>query len=293
MKIINKKENKNLFAMSAVVKVCFTLFLAVSAVMCLPLPAGASPLQGLYDSCNVGSGSCLAHLDKMGDGGFNLVLDYNSGSSGNSAAEMRAYLDRAQKNGIQVIWDFNELAGKPNAADTVAGVVGAIKDHPALWGYCIGDETSSNKAASVREMSDAIKAVDSSHRIFIMGGYNTESLTTFANYADVLGLYTYPIGENEDSENMVAEVGSVAKELKQFNSARGKKTIMALQAFNWANQGGAPDWSNKRWPTRTEVRQMHDQALASDPIAILWFSYGHAAGESNHWNDLIWAANGK
>lgn len=274
--------------MSALV---FALFF-VGVAGSFSVPAQAAPLQGMYDGCNIGSSGCLAHLDKMGSGGFRVVLDYGSGSSGNSPEQMRKYLDRAQENGIRVIWDFNELAGRSDAPDTVSAVVDAVKGHPATWGYCIGDEASSGKAGSIKEMYNAIKSSDHSHPVFVMGSYNVQSLTSFVGSADFIGVYLYPIGESTDSRQMVSQVGNLAADLKQFAASHGKRSIMALQAFNWADQSGAPDWSAKRWPTRDEMREMRNEALAANPDIILWFSYWHAASGS-HWNDLVWAANGR
>ena len=259
-----------------------------------PLPV---PPQGLYDYGNIASPESLSHLDKMGAAGFTLVLMYTSGSSNNTEAEYAAYLARAERNGIEVIWDFNELVGEGDAPATAAEVVGKVKDHPATWGYYVGDENSQDQAAEVEAMADAIFAADPDHPRLYVGNYSVAELPSFNGSAEVLGLDIYPIGQGIDSKEMTDRVGTVAGELKQFNAENGKRTAMVLQAFNWGEDPKAPLWHlYNRWPTRMEMRAMRDQAIVhGDPEMILWFSYYYAAGgatNGSHWEDLVWAAFG-
>jgi hypothetical protein len=253
------------------------------------------PLQGIYEYCSLSSPESLKHLDRMGESGFKLVLNYGSGSSNNSEAEYIAYLDRAQKNGIEVIWDFNELAGAANGPAQAAGVVNIVKHHPATWGYCVGDENAETQAKEVLDLSQAIKAADPDHPRLFVGMMSVDTLAPFTDTAEVMGLDVYPIGDCNDSQMMLDEVSGASKELKEFNAENGKRTFVALQAFNWADDKFAPDWSYLRWPTREEMRQMRDLAIKnSDPEMILWFSYYHTGkeGAESHWQDLRWAAFG-
>lgn len=255
------------------------------------------PKQGLYDDCDLSSPDCLTHLDHMGKygAGFELVLNYGSGSSNKTAAQYQAYLDCAQKNGIQVIWDFNDLFNRTDGPETAAAVVREVKDHPATWGYYIGDENTAEQAAAVANLTVAIKAADPDHPCLFVGMQTTDNLDAFSGAADYLGLDIYPIGDGRESSAMVSEVGNTATALREYNALRSKKTVLVLQAFNWANDSAAPDWPDCRWPTRDEMRQMRDMAIQEgNPDIILWFAYYHAgaAGEEDHWNDLVWAAYG-
>lgn len=254
----------------------------------------AAPLQGMYDYGDIGSPAMLEHLDEMGAAGFQLVVPYTSGSTEKGAAECEAYLDRAQQNGMQVVWDFNELVGLPDAAERAAATVELVKDHPATWGYYVGDENSPQDSASYLAMARAIQKADPGHPRIYVDSYSSDKLVPFAAGAEYLGLDVYPIGQSRDSAAMVAEVGEVARELKRFNGQKGKRTVMVLQAFDWADDKNAPAWKHKRSPTRQEMRQMRDEAQAADPDIVLWFSYYYARQSSapHFWKDVAWAATG-
>lgn len=257
--------------------------------------ADALPLQGVYDYGNISSERCLANLDEIGEAGLDLVLCYTSGSRKNDAAEFKAYLDRAKDNRLQVIWDFNELVGDPDASSRAVQVVRMVKDHPATWGYYVGDENIPEQAAEVREMSAAVHAADPGHPRLYVGNYTSDALTPFSDSAEYLGLDVYPIGSGKDSEEMVSEVGITARELGIYNAMHGKKTVMVLQAFDWTDEPReAPlSWRHKRPPSRLEMRRMRDLAIAeAEPEIILWFSYYHLEKDEGLWEDFIWAATG-
>lgn len=253
------------------------------------------PLQGVYDYGDISSERCLRNLDRIGEAGFDLVLCYTSASRGNSAAELKGYLSRAQDNELRVIWDFNELVGDPEAPSEAARIVRIVKDHPATWGYYVGDENVPEQAAQMREMSAAIHATDPRHPRLYVGNYTSEALVPFADSAEYLGLDVYPIGRSEDAQEMVAEVGMVARDLRAFNAQRGKRSVMVLQAFDWTDepQEAPAAWRYKRAPTRLEMRQMRDLAIAAgDPEIILWFAYYHLEKDNSFWEDFVWAATG-
>jgi hypothetical protein len=231
----------------------------------------------------------------MGEARLDLVLCYTSGSRGNSAAELKAYLDRAEDNRLRVIWDFNELVGRSDASAKAVRVVRIVKDHPATWGYYVGDENIPQQAAQVREMSAAIHATDSRHPRLYVGNYTSEALIPFSDSAEYLGLDVYPIGGSEDTEEMVEEVAMVARDLSAFNARHGKRSVMVLQAFDWTDEPReAPAaWRYKRAPSRLEMRRMRDIAIAdADPEIILWFAYYHLEKDEGFWKDFVWAATG-
>lgn len=256
-----------------------------------PLPA-ALPLQGVYDYGDIGSPACLFHLDQIGRAGFDLVLCYTSGSSGSSPEQQRAYLDRAEANGLQVIWDFNELVGDDSAPTTAAAVAIAVKDHPATWGYYVGDENGPDQADAVREMADAIHAADPLHPRLFVGNYSSNELVSFVDSAEYLGLDVYPIGQSDNSQAMVSQAGYIATDLRRFNAYHRKRSVLVLQAFNWVEDRRAPvNWKHQRWPSCDEMRSMRDLAIEQgQPEIILWFSYHHLQKDPCHWDSLVRAA---
>jgi hypothetical protein len=231
----------------------------------------------------------------MGQAGFVLVLNYGSGSSDNAQPAYLAYLDRARQDNIRVIWDFHALAWEAGGAERAAAVVAIVKDHPATWGYYVGDENPANQSQDVLALAEAIKAADPGHPRLYVGERTVDQLALFAPSAEYLGLDVYRIGSSDYSTAMVDEVGTAARALRTFNGERGKRTTMVLQAFNWQDDPSVLDWDYLRWPTREEMRAMRDQA-ADDSQAdmILWFAYYHAGkpGAESHWEDLKWAAFG-
>jgi len=278
---------------AAVVMITVVVFVSAETGFVTAATKPEMPTQGIYDYCDLSSPECLDHLDRISEAGFGLVLIYASGSSGKDKEEMLGYLDRAEQKEMKVIWDFNELVGRDNASKIATQVVLTVKNHPALWGYCVGDENDASQAEEVRKLSDAISVADSDHPRIFVGNYDSHTLEPFVDCAEVLGLDVYPIGSGEDSLKMVGEVGLVAEDLREFNEKNGKRSAMVLQAFNWEDNRDAPDWQHKRWPTRNEMRRMRDQAIRnSNPEIILWFSYYYAAQDEEHWNNLIWAAFG-
>jgi hypothetical protein len=273
--------------------------LAMTAVPPVAQAADTLPPQGFYDYCSdYSSSDCLSHLDKIGSAGFKIVLPYESGTSGQSSAALTAYANRAQQDGIQVIWDFNELIGKSDAANSAVSVVNIVKSFPATWGYYVGDESSPSQEPSIKAMSSAIKTADPNHSSFFVGNYESSAVKPFVNDADVLGLDVYPIGDSNNSSQMISEVGAVTKDLNSYSTANNKKMAMVLQSFSWSQYSSqAPSgWNsnNFRFPTKDEVRQMRNQVLAnSSPAFILWFTYYDLQKSTTlTWDDFVAAALG-
>jgi len=141
--------------------------------------------QGLYESCPLHWGtSCLNRLKQIASGGFKLVLNYDQMAG--SAAQEIAYLDQAQALGMKVIfamnnpalWDgtnlrswYASLGVSCNCNDNVGFieyVVHLVKNHPALWGYYIGDEVNPANHPALKAFSDLVHRTDAAHpRLFV------------------------------------------------------------------------------------------------------------------------------
>jgi len=111
--------------------------------------------------------------------GMNLVVAYN-----HSPAETRAYLDEAQRVGVQVMVEIpREWTGRSGALDltSIKAYVRAHKDHPALWGWYAADEpgynwdhagNAPNHWASPQTLASvyaAIRSVDDRNPVAIVG----------------------------------------------------------------------------------------------------------------------------
>ena len=136
---------------------------------------------GLYESCSPKNAAmCLSHLNDMAAAGFKLVIDYDEMYG--DASFQKAYLDRAQSVGMKVIvalsnpafYDgtdvtshFPALAQTCNCTDNngfIRYVVNLVKNHPAVWGYYIGDEVDPGDHDTMKSaLADVVHQLDPTH----------------------------------------------------------------------------------------------------------------------------------
>ena len=246
--------------------------------------------QGLYDSCSLSSSACLSRLDTMGQAGFKLVINYQ-GCGGGSAQTV--YANLAQQDGMKVIWDFSGCQGTSDS--TIQQEVNIVKNHPATWGYYIGDENPSREARRVQHISNTIHAADPNHPRLMVHMNSAKNLIPFVNSAEVLALDYYPIGDYS-GQKAADETGKVAAGLQSLADQNGKQSGMVLQAFSWQDYLDEYSPLHPRYPTREEMRMMRDAVIAnSKPALILWYSYSNLTktAPATFWPDLVGAALGQ
>jgi len=137
----------------------------------------ALPPQGLYEGCAPGAPgpACAARLAEIRSAGFRVVLNYSAWYG--SPAEVLAYADQAAALGLQLIWPLNHpawrgLVGFPNTyprltgdhetlgeADSAARAIALVADHPATWGFYIGDELPPWEAGRVAALGALVRAL--------------------------------------------------------------------------------------------------------------------------------------
>ena len=115
----------------------------------------------------------LERFEELKEAGFNINL-----SPITRLEDALKSLDCARQAGVKVMLTCKELY-----TDT-ENTVKQVKDHPALYGYSLGDEPSNKDFPDMAQLAAKIKAVDPDHVIY---------LNLFPNYApdEVLGS-TYP-----------------------------------------------------------------------------------------------------
>jgi hypothetical protein len=275
-----------------------------------PAAAAALPPQGVYEQCGPashGESKCLDRLSQIRAGGFEAVLNYTQWYA--TAEQLQAYADRAHELGLKLIWPLNAKAWRDGTdlksyyrylgpdcpcSDNdgfMRWVIGLVKDHPATWGYYVGDEVDPAEHDRVKALSDRVKALDPAHPHIYVSFENTgtlgNNLRPFADVADVLAADSYPIAYES-----LETVGPVAEQVQAIADQSGRASGMVLQAFSWTQypQVQLPG----RWPTRTEMVRMRDLALAySRPSLLLWYSYfdvQRSDDPAGHWADLRAAA---
>ena len=265
---------------------------------------------GIYENCNINGdiATCLSHLDDIAAAGFKLVVNYEQ-LYGDADAQ-KAYLDHAQSVGIKVIIALNkpelyngtdlssvfpnlvQTCNCSNNPDFVRYVVNLVKNHPALWGYYIGDEVDpADHDAMKSAVADVVHQTDPTHpRLFIdtpghpIGVWHQNS--PFFDTADVIGTDFYPIRDNSPQYPTLGQAGAVASGTQAYANAHREDSAIVLQAFSYSNYNipGTP------YPTADQMEYMLSQTLAySHPRMILWYSYYDTMSSDNptqHWNDL-------
>src|SRR5438876_5470442 len=264
---------------------------------------------GLYESCSPKNAAmCLSHLNDMAAAGFKLVINYDELYG--DASFQKAYLDRAQSVGMKVIvalsnpafYDGTDVTSQfPALAQTcdctdnhgfIRYVVNVVKNHPAVWGYYIGDEVDpSDHGAMKRALADVVHQLDPTHpRLFIDNAGESTSVwhgnSPFFDTAEVIGTDFYPLrGETSDYPT-IDQAGAVASGIQAYADVHKEGSAIVLQAFSYSEYDtpGAP------YPTAKQMQSMLSQTLAhSHPRIILWYSYYDTMASDNptqHWDDL-------
>jgi len=264
---------------------------------------------GIYDSCSLRNlATCLSNLDNMAAAGFKLVINYGE-LRGNANAQ-KAYLDHAQSVGIKVIValnnpdfyngadlssDFPDLVQTCNCEDNhgfIQYVVNLVKDHPAVWGYYIGDEVDPGNHDKMKStLADVVHQLDPKHpRLFIDNPPHPIATwrgnSPFFDTADVIGSDFYPVRDNSPDYPTIYEAGIIASGVQAYANTHKEDSAIVLQAFSYSQYHipGTP------YPTADQMESMLSQTLAnSHPRIILWYSYDDTMSYNNaeqHWSDL-------
>jgi hypothetical protein len=276
-----------------------------------PMKYSNTPFDGygLYESCSpTTSKDCLSHLNVMAAAGFKLVINY--GEMYGDASFQQAYLDRAQSVGMKVIVGlsnptfyngkdlrshFPALAKTCNCTNNhsfIQYVVNLVKNHPAVWGYYIGDEVEPGDHDRMKSaLADVVHQLDPKHpRLFIdTPGRSTATWrgnSPFFDTADVIGSDFYPVRGDPSDYPAIDQAGDVASGVQEYADTYKKDSAIVLQAFSYSQYTipGTP------YPTASQMESMLSQTLANaHPRIILWYSYDDTMAYSNaaqHWNDL-------
>jgi hypothetical protein len=283
--------------------------IAIAAVG--PAQAEAAPLpeQGLYEQCAPRTNTCGERLQMMADAGFTHVLNYTSWFG--SAEEIRRYADQAAAAGIKLIWPLNDHAwrdgtdlidhyrylGPSCLCATNAAfkqfAIGLVKDHPATWGFYVGDElepTAQNITQATTLAQEVKQLAPNKPTMYVAlprGGGLTEQLGPFVSTADFAGADYYPVGMDDNIANMA----NIAQTTQQLTSQQGRQSVLVLQAFSWSQyRTDLPS----RFPTRDEMLEMRNLAIRhGEPDVLLWYAFNDVMDSdspSSNWENVREAA---
>jgi hypothetical protein len=278
-----------------------------------PAPASAAlPAQGAYEQCapNSTTDDCGARLRMMADAGFQYVLNYTAWYG--SAEQVRRYADEAQQAGIKLIWPLNDHAWRDGTdlrsyyrylgddcpcsgnAQFKQWALGLVKNHPATWGFYVGDELAptSQNISQTKALANEVKSIAPNRPTLYVtipndNGVLTSQLEPFANTADYVGADYYPVGKG----NHLDAVSDYAGDTRRLATQNGRRPVFVLQAFSWSEYD--PSYAD-RFPTRGEMQSMRDSAIsAGDPQMMLWYAFNDVMDSSDpagNWADVKAAA---
>jgi hypothetical protein len=243
----------------------------------------AIPPQGVYEGCAPEAlDVCVGHLANIRAGGFRYVLNYSSWYG--SPVEILHYADAAAALGLQLIWPLNHPAWRDldslaatyerldegrtylSNPDFTALAIDAVANHPATWGFYIGDELPPREADRVGALSALVRSLAPDKPQLYVARPGAARLEPFAPFADFAGIDTYPVGSGDPL------VASAASSARTIASQAGAQTAIVLQAFSWSQY--QPETRPLRYPGGRSLRTMRDDAIRhGDPALILWYSY--------------------
>ena len=147
-------------------------------LFCLPVSVAAEiPILGFIGAYS--AGHRLEDYRVMRDAGFDVSVD-----GYDSIGEITLSLNLARQVGIKLM-----VAGR-QIMDFPAETAGAVRHHPALFGYMLGDEPKMEDFEAYKKRFDAIRAADSTHLCYqnLFPYYGDELLETIgaASYEEYL-----------------------------------------------------------------------------------------------------------
>jgi hypothetical protein len=183
-------------------------------------------------------------LLRLKEAGFNCLQLYPSLSMQGAVKDPSdkvntlAGMDVIQKCGMKLLFSSaTQLPGHGQRCEKWDGVEGVqeitlhaveiIKDHPALLGYYISDETPREQIPFLLDTREKISALDPWHPVWTLT-YRVEDLPLYNITGDVLSVDPYPIKANQTSQSLDDMVYSLR------SSQRGGQPVWIVpQAFNW------------------------------------------------------------
>jgi len=215
------------------------------------------------------------HLARIAAAGFNTILCYGYGQG----ADPKAYMDRAQKHGLRVIYsvkDFYEGTkwtppqGK-TGLDVAREYVTMVRDHPALLAWYINDELEAKWIPRLKEMYELVMELDPKHPAFQVL-CKPEEFGAYYRVTDVLGVDPYPVPRHP--LDMVGDwVDAGVKAVQER-----KPVWVVPQLHKWAIYSGE---DKDREPTYEEKRCMAYLGIIHGARGMIFYSYFDLSREKN------------
>ena len=224
-------------------------------------------------------------LKRISEAGFNCLQLYASLSlQGNrklptTRENVISGMDLIQKYGLKLLFSTaTQIPGHGGKQewDGVKGVqnvslhaVRMVKDHPALLGYYISDESPRRQIPFLLDTREKISAIDPWHPVWTLT-YRTEDLPLYNITGDVLSVDPYPIKVDQPRPTLDEMVESLRA------ARRGGQPVWIVpQAFNWKylSTRDKEKLRSARGPNAKEMRAMPLLGAALGARGFIFYGY--------------------
>ena len=216
-------------------------------------------------------------LDIYTNGPFNCIMPYNPVD--------RKALDACQAAGIMAFGGHGSVIlgsywGKQLKLDTQEKVeefhrkdVMALRDHPALLGWYVFDESPASEVPARKRLCDLYREWDPDHLMWAIQ-CRADDLRDFMLATDVMGIDSYPIGYNGHTTEQVLDAPTKLTRTCLDLTFHAVQFWNAPQSYSWS-WGKTASWCpGARFPTMTEMRNMNWQHIAAGANGIISYSFG-------------------
>ncbi|MBQ2696352.1 MAG: Ig-like domain-containing protein [Clostridia bacterium] len=250
-------------------------------------------LMGVY-----GENKLYELIDKIDGSAINLIVPYGYiwiPVGRNSAGEITtsvdtALLDYAQERGVKMTaplgnylysrvastGNFSRVIKSPADSRAVFESFAKTLDHPAILGYYMADELSSQRyGAEVEWASRILSDLDSDGITFNVTSREMDQREQL-RFADTVNTSSYPVNVGDGTDDL-SKVTEHISAITQYLPEGNRPQFAVLQSYK---KGGA-----LRGPDGAEMRNMAYQAICAGMQGIIW--YNGFQMEETGWEDLL------
>ncbi len=182
--------------------------------------------------------------------------------------DLVAYLDKLEKNdmyGLVCLYGNMKPAAAEENRQNSENAVKAVRDHAAVFAYCVMDEPVGNACdeAELLESYRLVRSLDAVHPVFAVD-MQPSYTPKLSQWVDIMGMDHYPYG----SAKSVYWTADGVKEGLKFTASSKKPVTTLLQFFFY----------NNYFPTENELRNMLYQSFFAGASGIGYFAVNESVG---------------
>lgn len=151
-------------------------------------------------------------------------------------------------------------------------IVEMLKDHPAVWGWCVDDEPVA-KAHDLQKLRDAyelVRKLDPDHPVYTCDMYPIY-FEELVQIADILGTDCYPYYQERGQYH----IGNCLTEGQQYIAYNNKGMIPVIQFFNRGPTGSQYDYL----PSADELQNFIYQSFFTGATGLAYYAFTETVGD--------------